>query len=155
MAVKDSFESLRAVLDDFDQAARCFPGLEEVKQIGDGLYEGTMRLRIGPMGLTLTGTLELQRDEKEGRWRMHAQAQDRKVGGGVRANIEATLTGDEQGGTRLDVASDIQPLGRLGGLVQPIMKQKADSLLQEFVKNLQRAARGRMPRITGEAASPS
>ena len=74
---------------------------------------------------------------------MQAQAQDRKVGGGVRAIVEATLTGDEQGRTHLDVASDVQPLGRLAGLVQPIMKQKADSLLQEFVKNLQQAARSK------------
>ena len=137
--VQASQEALWSLLSDFPQAARCLPGVEEVRPLDDGTYQGTVRVRIGPMGLNLSGTVELEQNEDQGVWRMSAQAQDRRVGGGVRAIIEAKLTELAPGLTGLSISSDVQFMGRLGELGQPIIRRKANSMLQEFAENLKRA----------------
>ena len=69
---------------------------------------------------------------------MRAEANDRRVGGGVRARLSMTLTPDD-GGTRLTVDTDLTVLGKIGEFGQPIIKKKADALLSEFARNLQTA----------------
>lgn len=139
VSVQASQEALWSLLSDFPRAARCLPGVDEVRQLDNGTYQGTVRIRIGPIGLNLSGTVELEQNENEGLWRMSAQAQDRRVGGGVRAIIEAKLTELAPGLTGLSISSDVQFMGRLGEMGQPIIRRKADSMLQEFAENLKRA----------------
>ena len=135
-----SREALWAVLSDFQRTARCLPGIEDVHQVDSLTYQGTMRIRLGPMGFNFSGTIELEQDEKEGRWSMRAHAQDRRVGAGFRAIIEAALTEPGPGLAGLRVSADVQFMGRLGELGQPLIKRKADAMFQEFAENLKRLA---------------
>lgn len=142
MKTEASRQALWALMEDFPRVARCLPGVEDVRPSGDGTYGGTMRIRLGPIGLTLLGTVELERNEEEGRWRMQAQARDRRVGGGVQATIEVTLTETPTGSAGLDITADVKFMGRLGEMGQPIIKRKADSMIQGFARNLVQAAAG-------------
>ena len=124
-------------LSDFPQAAGCLPGVEEsVKPLDGGGYEGTMKIRIGPIGMSLSGTVSLEMDESEGRWSMKAQARDRRVGAGLSATIEAALSESTPETSELVVSADVQFMGRLGGLGQPLIKRKANSTIEEFAQNL-------------------
>ena len=134
-----SRESLWAILGDFPQAARCLPGVEDILDLGDGKYEGTMRIRVGPVGLRLTGTVDVHQDETSGRWNMQARAQDKRVGGGVRAIIEAVLSEQAPSESELWVSADIQFMGRLGEMGQPLIKRKAETAINEFAENLKQA----------------
>ena len=42
-------------------------------------------------------------------------------------------------GTRLSIETDLTVLGKIGEFGQPIIKKKADSLLEEFAANLRTA----------------
>ena len=126
-------------LSDFPQAAACLPGVESVNQIYGSDYEGTMKIRIGPIGLSLSGTVSLEMDESEGRWSMQARARDRRVGAGLSATIEAGLSESTPETSELVVSADVQFMGRLGGLGQPLIKRKANSTIAEFARNLGRA----------------
>ena len=136
IATEVSRDSLWSVLIDVPRVARCIPGVEEVKAIGDGTYCGTMRIRLGPVGVNLEGTLQVQQDEKQGRFRILAQAQDRRVGGGVQSTIETAITEPTLGLAGLRVSADVQFMGRLAHLGQAIIKRKADSIVKEFAENL-------------------
>lgn len=136
-------QALWALLQDFPRVASCLPGVEEVKLGTDGSYQGTMRVTIGPMGVSMAGSVKVEQDEAKGRWRMTAQAQDRKVGGGARASIEAALAEAEAGQTRMTITADVQLMGRLGELGQPLIKRKADAVFKEFAENLQRMVQGK------------
>ena len=137
--IQASRESLWAILSDFPRAARCLPGVEDVRDLGDGKYEATMRVRVGPVGLRLTGTVDVNQDEAAGRWNMQARAQDRKVGGGVRAIIEAALSEQSPSESELWVSADVQFMGRLGEMGQPLIRRKAETAINEFAENLRRA----------------
>jgi carbon monoxide dehydrogenase subunit G len=132
-----------AVLSDFPRAASLMPDVSEVQQQEDGSYQGEMRVRVGPIGLNLKGMVEVEQDERQGRWNMRARAQDRRAGGGVRASIEVILREQSQAESELDISADVQLMGRLGELGQPLIRRKADSTIQEFTENLRRAVSGK------------
>jgi carbon monoxide dehydrogenase subunit G len=128
--------ALWAALQDFPRVASCIPGAEEVRPGENGDYQGSLRVTIGPMGVTLTGSVTVAQEEAAGRWRMTAQAQDRKVGGGARAIIEAALVEVDSRQTSLKITADVQLMGRLGELGQPLIKRKANAIFKEFGENL-------------------
>lgn len=131
-----------AVLSDFPKAASLIPDVSDIQQLEDGSYQGTMRVRVGPIGLNIKGTIEVEQDESRGRWNMRASGQDRRVGGGVRASIEVVLTERDDDTSELNISADVQFMGRLGELGQPLIRRKADSTIKVFSENLKKAAAG-------------
>ena len=132
-------ERLWDVLMDVPNVARCVPGVESVESVDGHAYTGRLKVHVGPIRLSLDGTITIEEQDRSAwRARMRADANDRTLGGGIRARMSLTLTpGDE--GTRLRVETDLAVLGKIGEFGQPIIKKKADALLQEFTRNLRSA----------------
>ena len=82
-------------------------------------------------------TVEAQ-DRNAWQARMRAEANDRRLGGGIRARLGLTLAPGE-GGTHLKIDTDLAILGKIGEFGQPVIKKKADTILAEFARNLQSA----------------
>ena len=139
VTIEASKSQIWDLLSDFPRAAKLMPDVSDVKQQEDGSYGGTMRIRIGPIGLNLAGTIDVQQDDDIGLWNMKASAQDRRVGGGLQATIRVELVESSPAASELSVTADVQLLGRLGQLGQPLIKRKANSTIQEFAENLKAA----------------
>ena len=132
-------ERLWSFLMDVPRVARCVPGVEHVEAVDDHLYKGRLGVRIGPIRLSLDGTVAVEeQDPAAWRARMRADANDRRLGGGIRARLSLTLTPAEDG-TRLHIETDLAVLGKIGEFGQPIIRKKADGLLEDFARNLQAA----------------
>lgn len=116
------------------------PGVQDVTQQPDGTYTGKVRIRVGPIGFNLAGTVTMKEDRGAGKWSMTSQAQDPRIGGGVASTVETIITEPSPGSTRMQVSADVQFSGRLGQLGQPLIKKKADSMVKEFTENLKKAA---------------
>ena len=129
-------ERLWHFLMDVPKVASCVPGVETVEAVDAGAYKGSLRVQVGPIRLSLQGTMTVEEQDRAAwRARMRAEANDRRVGGGVRARMSLTLVPGE-GGTRLRIETDLAILGRIGEFGQPVIKKKADALLEEFARNL-------------------
>ena len=125
------------LLMDIPRVAACVPGMEEVVQEEDGSYKASMSVRVGPMGLTLAGTLQvLEQDPSKGEARFLIEASDRKVGGAVRADLLIQLRSDDGNQTELVLNTDTTFIGRLGELGQPLIRRKANNTMEEFARNL-------------------
>ena len=129
-------ERLWDFLMEVPKVARCVPGLETIEALDASAYQGSLRVQVGPIRLSLQGTMTVEeQDRASWRARMRAEANDRRVGGGIRARVSLTLAPD-LGGTRLRIETDLAVLGRIGEFGQPVIKKKADALLEEFAQNL-------------------
>ena len=129
-------ERLWDFLMEVPKVASCVPGLETVEAVNASAYKGSLRLQVGPIRLSLQGTMTIEeQDRSSWRARIRAEANDRRVGGGIRARMSLTLVPGE-GGTRLQIVTDLAILGRIGEFGQPVIKKKADALLEEFARNL-------------------
>ena len=129
---------VRAFLDDFERAAKCLPGVEEVRALGGDEYEGRVRVKVGPLGFNLGGKARLEKKEGLDGWIAHGEGRDSKVGAGVKASLEARIAERGPKATQVLVSADVQFSGRLAGLGQPLIKHKADSMVREFAENVRR-----------------
>ena len=136
-------ERVWAFLMDVPAVGRCVPGVESVEALGDDQYQGTMKVRVGPIGLTLQGKLGIvEQDATGGRATLRAEAADRRVGGGVHATMTMQVVDQGQQATELTVTTDASMLGRLGEFGMPVIRKKADQTMEEFARNVQRAIAG-------------
>jgi len=123
-----------AVLMDLPVAARCVPGTRDIAPAGKGV-RGTLDVRVGPVKLALAGTVAVEsRDEAAGTARLRADAEDRRLGGAVRAFVDLAVSGDKP--TELRVTTDVAVLGRIGELGQHLIGRQADKVLAGFAECL-------------------
>ena len=125
------------LLMDVPRAASCVPGVGDVTAQDDGRYQANMQVRVGPIALNLSGTIQVVAQDKEkGEARFLVEASDRRVGGGVRTDITMRLDPKSEDETELAILSDTNFMGRLGELGQPIIRRKANTTMQDFARNL-------------------
>ncbi len=129
-------DKLWALLTDFERAGRCLPGVKELKKIDDTHYEGILEAGVGPVKINLKGSATLALDNAARINTMTAEANDARVGGGVKAVLTMKLIALSDSKSELDMDSDITLMGRLGDMGMPIIKMKANSTVKEFGQNL-------------------
>jgi carbon monoxide dehydrogenase subunit G len=128
---------------DIPRIAPCIPGLQEITPDGPDRYRAAMQVKVGPMSFNLTGAIQvLGHDRAKGEARFLVDAQERRVGGSVRAEItvqaQPLTSAAGTGQTELVITTDAAFLGRLGEMGQPVIRRKAAATVQEFAGNLAR-----------------
>ena len=122
---------------DVPRATACVPGVQEVTPEGEHRYHATMEFRVGPMRIRFSGTIVLlEQDREKGEARFRVEATDRKVGGGLRADMTMQMVPLTEGETEVLFVTDVAFMGKLGELGQPIIRRKAGSTLEDFSRNV-------------------
>src|SRR5579885_1120486 len=125
---------------DVPKVSTCVPGVQDVKPLDDTNYEGTLKVRVGPIGLSLTGKITMDvRDETAGRAEMTAQASDSKVGGGVQAKLGMQLEELGANEVKLTISTNANVMGKIGEFGQPVIRKKAEQMMAEFTENVKKA----------------
>jgi len=132
-------EPLWEFLMDVPKVARSLPGVETVTQIDDTTYQGTLKVRVGPISLTLQGKIIVEQRDR-GIWRavLSAEASDRMAAGAVKGKTTMELKEVSSQETELLIDTDVNILGKIGEFGQPIIRKKADQMLREFVENIKK-----------------
>ena len=126
-------------LADIATAAMCVPGVVNVAADGEDCYSGTLKARVGPMSITLSGTVRLEeQDPAKRRARYVVEARDRRLGGGVKTEMTVQMNASSPSETELLIETDTTFMGRLGELGQPVIRRKAQATIEEFARNLAR-----------------
>jgi carbon monoxide dehydrogenase subunit G len=124
---------------DVPKVARSLPGVETVTQIDETTYQGTLKVRVGPISLSLQGKIFLeQRDRQNWRAALRAEASDRMAAGAVKGKTTMELKEISPKQTELLVETDVNILGKIGEFGQPIIRKKADQMLKEFIENIKK-----------------
>ena len=128
---------------DVPKVAQSLPGVESVSKLDDTTYQGTLKVRVGPIALNLSGKIIVEEQNKEN-WRasLRAEANDRRAAGAVKGKTNMTLKEVSANETELLVETDVNILGKIGEFGQPIIRKKADSMLKEFVENIKKQLTG-------------
>ena len=135
--VPASREATWELVMDIPKAASCIPGIKDITPDGEGKYQATLQARVGPMGMNLSGTITvLSQDADAGEAYFLVEANDRRVGGGIKTNMSMKVTAKSADETELEIIADTTFMGRLGELGQPLIRRKARNTLEEFSKNL-------------------
>ncbi len=132
-------EPLWDFLMDVPKVAQSLPGVEKVEQLDPDTYQGTLKIRVGPISINLQGKIIVeQRDRASWRATLRADASDRLAAGAVRAQTSMELKDLSATETELLVDTDVSIMGKIGEFGQPIIRRKADAMLKEFVENIKK-----------------
>jgi carbon monoxide dehydrogenase subunit G len=124
---------------DVPSMAKCIPGCDGVEDLGNNRFKAVVKIKVGPIGLSLTSEISIvEKDEANRTASLLVEAADKRVGGAVKATMSMKLT-PEGDGTKLEVSTDANVMGRIGDFGQPIIRKKADQTLQEVAANLRKA----------------
>ena len=135
--VPASREAIWALVMDIPKAASCIPGLKDITPDGEARYQATLQAKVGPMGMNLSGVITvLSQDAESGEAHFLVEANDRRVGGGVKTNMSMKVTAKSPTETELEIVADTTFMSRLGELGQPLIRRKARNTLEDFSKNL-------------------
>jgi len=132
-------EPLWDFLMDVPKVAQSLPGVENIEQLDPDTYQGTLKIRVGPISINLQGKIIVeQRDRANWRATLRADASDRLAAGAVRAKTSMELKDLSATETELIVDTDVSIMGKIGEFGQPIIRRKADTMLKEFVENIKK-----------------
>ncbi len=143
---------------DVPQMATCVPGVENVTADGNDQYRGALKVKLGPIHVTLQGTMTIQeRDERNWRAVGRAEGNDRRIGGGAKVTATMSLVENAPNQTEMVVQTEVRFLGKLGEFGEPLIRKQADATVAAFARNV--AARFQTPAgapsATGEQPAPS
>ena len=142
ITVDASIETVRAFFQDVLAVADCVPGLEGTTLVEPNVYDGRLRIRIGLFSFTIAGRMHIEQ-AADGAWRLRGEGRDTRTNTGATVAIEAHLRALTATTTNIDASADLEVTGRLGGIGQPLIRRRAESLLKDFTTNLQRHFRRR------------
>lgn len=125
------------VLLDIPRVATCLPGATMEPGGEDGVYRGSMKIKLGPVTMGYEGTVRLEEvDEDTHTARIVASAKERKGQGTAAATITNRLE-DLGGRTRVVAETDLAVTGRPAQFGRGIMEDVADRMLGEFAKRFE------------------
>ena len=129
-------DKLWEVVSDVPTVGACIPGATDIREADDGTYLGTVKVRVGPIGLGLNGKLSVDELDADARTiAFTGEGADRKVPGNVRIKIKMAVSGSGDT-SELVVDSEANIMGKLGEFGQGIIKRKADGIMKDFGANL-------------------
>jgi carbon monoxide dehydrogenase subunit G len=132
-------EPLWDFLMDVPKVAQSLPGVEKIEQLDPDTYQGTLKVRVGPISINLQGKIIVeQRDRDNWRATLRADASDRMAAGAVKAKTTMELKELSPTETEMSVDTDVSIMGKIGEFGQPIIRRKADAMLKEFVENIKK-----------------
>ena len=120
-----------------ERIAPCLPGAAIQEEKGEGEYDGTMKVKIGPITANYKGTVKFEEvDEENHRAVLQATGRDARGQGTASATIVSTLQ-EEGNGTRVSVETDMKLTGRAAQFGRGIAQDVATKMLDQFASCLE------------------
>jgi carbon monoxide dehydrogenase subunit G len=120
------------VLLDLERVAPCMPGATLTSYEGDE-FTGTVRVKLGPVTMTFAGQGRFaERDPQAHRVVIEAAGKDKRGGGTARAKVRASLRGEGDAATVVQVHSDLVVTGRAAQFGRGMIADVSSRLLDQF-----------------------
>ena len=131
LTVPASVEQAWEVLLDVERIAPCLPGARITGSEGDR-WNGTMKVKIGPITATYDGTIEIAEADEEARHAvLRAQARDSRGRGGAAATITSSMEPAGEG-TRVRVETDLRVTGPAAQFGRGVMQEVSATMMNRF-----------------------
>ena len=120
------------VLLDIDRIAPCMPGATVTKIDGDD-FEGTVKVKVGPITVTYGGTASfLEKDETQRIAVIEARGKETRGSGTATARVTAQLFDNGADSTRVAVTTDLSITGKPAQFGRGVMSDVGNKLLGRF-----------------------
>jgi uncharacterized protein len=130
-------ETWRTLLD-VPRVARALPGASIEADGAEGVYRGTMRVKLGPVTTEYAGAATLEdADEDERVATFRVQGREAHGQGTATATITNRLVSEKEGATRVIVETELAITGRAAQFGRGILEDVSGRLLEQFASRLE------------------
>lgn len=149
---------------DIERVASCLPGAKIEPSDEDGVYRGTMKVKLGPMTVDYRGTARFQDVDEDSHTASIAVQAREASGQGTAAAVITNRLEPVDGATKVVAVTDLKITGRQAQFGRGIMQDVASSLMDEFARRLEteiqsrpaaQAAAGSNGTQTAQEAAPA
>jgi hypothetical protein len=132
-----SVDEVWDLVSDPERVAACLPNIREFRPTGEpGRYSALLVERLGPFGVQVALTIAVDRETTR-TMVAHVSGEDRGGAARVRGDVRATVSAGPAGsGSRLEVSSDVEVLGRLASLGAVPMRRRGDQVFDQFIATI-------------------
>jgi uncharacterized protein len=146
-----------ALVNDVPRIAPCMPGAQLTNVVDERTYEGTVRVKLGPINMSYKGTAVLEEvDEATHSARLAASGKDVRGGGTARAGVLMKLEPLSGSSTSLAVTADLQLTGKVAsfgrGAIQDVSAKLFGQFAQCLRETLEEESRAGAPAAAGAGA---
>jgi uncharacterized protein len=142
-------ETWRTLLD-VARVVRALPGASIEADSVEGVYRGSMRVKLGPVTAEYTGAATLEdADEDERVATFRVQGREARGHGTATATITNRLVPEAAGGTRVIVETELDITGKAAQFGRGILEDVSSRLLDQFASRLEAEVLG------GDAGAPA
>jgi uncharacterized protein len=131
-AVRASPDATYEFLLDVNRVAGCIPGVSAVEARDADTFDGTLKVKVGPIGMTYRGTATIvTRDVGTRRATIAAEGKEGVGAGRVKAMAEMAVRSTDDG-SLVTIETDLAIAGRLAGFGRGIIDAVAKRILGEM-----------------------
>jgi len=117
---------------DVPRVIPCMPGATLTETIDDSNWKAKMNVKLGPISLTFdTDVAREEADEAARRAKLSAKARESRGRGAAQATIESSLFALD-GGTRVEVATDLMLTGAVAQYGRGIVEDVSQQMVKSF-----------------------
>jgi uncharacterized protein len=136
--VPASPDQTMAVLLDAERVVPCMPGATLKEVVDEDTWKAEMGVKLGPVGMQfLVDVKLLERDPQSHMVKLSLSGRDTRGKGGAEGSVDSRLTGLDDGGTRVEMATDIRFSGQAAQLGRPsVVQDVSNKLVNQFAECL-------------------
>lgn len=135
-------ERVWELLQDPEVMAKAMPGAKHLQAVGDGAYEGVLRIGVGPV-TAAEWTLSVVLSDRVPPESYTMQIESKGAIGFTRGTARVEL-GEEGAATRMRYHADLQVGGKVAGVGQRLLDQVAKMLTRQGLEALNREMERRL-----------
>ncbi len=137
LEVDAPIERVWALVNDVPRIAPCMPGAQLTNVVDDKTYEGTIRVKLGPINMSYKGTAVLEGvDEANRTATIAASGKDVRGGGTARAAVDTKLEAVSESRTRMMVNADVHLTGKVASFGRGAIQDVSAKLFGQFAECL-------------------
>jgi carbon monoxide dehydrogenase subunit G len=137
--VKAKQEEVWAFLMDTESLAHCLPGCEEVKDMGDGVYQAIASVQIAFIKLKFNLNVQITDITPPQQLISEVEGKPFSLVGQLKMKARMDLTTTEEGSTHIHYHIDMSMSGKLGSLGQSAFRSKATEMGGLFAQNIRKS----------------
>lgn len=143
MRLSNSFTIARPVPEvyeaflDVERIAACMPGSRLLGQPEPGIYEGEVKVKVGPLSAAYSGRLRvLEADEERRTLTMRAKGRETSGAGDAGAHVVAVLS-EHADGTLVQIDTDLDVRGKVAQFGRGVLGEVTEGIVRGFASNVE------------------
>jgi uncharacterized protein len=150
--VPASPDQTMSLLLDAERVVPCMPGAALKEVVDEETWKAEMAVKLGPVGMQfLVGVKLLERDQSAHVVKLGLSGRDTRGKGAAEGSVDSRLIGLDDGGTRVEMATDLRFSGQAAQLGRPSVVQDVSNKLVDQFADCLKARLSASPEQAAEA----